>query len=120
MANAGLRPVLIRRWHLLPEYLRRIHWDTLTFDEKWDLTFQHSNPDAESRFDDLTYNEGWDLQYRSPKIDDVYAGDPILALEHVFEDRSLVPEVLDVLIYPSVKVRSVLYLKNYNTMERLG
>lgn len=91
-----------------------MHWDTLTYDEKWDLAFDSVDSDCDYCDDDLvfTMRQGWDIKYRSPTIKDAYARDPIMALEHVFEDRSSVPEVLDVLIYPSVKVRSV-YISKY-------
>lgn len=109
MSRPGLRSVLLHRWDILPEYLRRMHWNELTFDDKWDMTFRSSHPDVESRFADLTTTKSGDLDlaYRSLRLQHPYESDPIMALEHVFEDRSSVPDVLDVMIYPRAKVHMV-------------
>ena len=119
MLRPGLREALLRRWDTIPEDVRRAFWDVLTFQDHWDVTFRRGDPDCESRFADLitTPFRDLDIEYRRPRIKHPYEIDPVMALQHVLEDRSHVPDLLDILIYPSAKVCSILFLKVCASVE---
>lgn len=107
MDDEVLRQALVRQWHVLPKFIKRMHIEKITVGENRDLFFQDGGSDAEYHLVDIfaIADISKDFNSRYPKIKNSYAIDPIMALEHVLEDRSSVPEILDVLIYPSFKVR---------------
>ncbi|KJA14755.1 hypothetical protein HYPSUDRAFT_208435 [Hypholoma sublateritium FD-334 SS-4] len=93
----SLKEVLIARWDILPDHVKRTHWHKFTFEEKWLLTYQRVNFDS-WRY--ITFVD-WDIEFNAG----LYAEDEdsVMALQSVFEDRQEHPEILEVLFYPSAK-----------------